>query len=112
LNPYEGGKIAVAEAARNVACSGAIPRAITDCLNFGSPEDPEIMWQFVKATDGMADACRVLETPVVSGNVSFYNETTTDRGKRAVFPTPTVVCVGVLEDVEKRMTSFFKEEGM
>ena len=111
LNPYEGGKIAVAEAARNVACSGAIPRAITDCLNFGSPEDPEIMWQFVKATDGMADACRVLETPVVSGNVSFYNETTTDRGKRAVFPTPTVVCVGVLEDVEKRMTSFFKEEG-
>ncbi len=111
LNPYEGGKIAVAEAARNVACSGALPRAITDCLNFGSPEDPEIMWQFVKATDGMADACRVLETPVVSGNVSFYNETTTDRGKRAVFPTPTVVCVGVLEDVEKRMTSFFKEEG-
>ncbi|ADY73672.1 Phosphoribosylformylglycinamidine synthase 2 [Desulfurobacterium thermolithotrophum DSM 11699] len=111
LNPYEGGKIAVAEAARNVACSGAIPRAITDCLNFGSPEDPEIMWQFVKATDGMADACKVLETPVVSGNVSFYNETTTENGKRAVFPTPTVVCVGVLEDVEKRMTSFFKDEG-
>jgi len=111
LNPYEGGKIAVAEAARNVACSGAVPRAITDCLNFGSPEDPEIMWQFVKATDGMADACKVLETPVVSGNVSFYNETKTDEGKRAVFPTPTVVCVGVLEDVEKRMTSYFKDEG-
>ncbi len=111
LNPYEGGKIAVAEAARNVACSGAVPRAITDCLNFGSPEDPEIMWQFVKATDGMADACKVLETPVVSGNVSFYNETKTDEGKRAVFPTPTVVCVGVLENVEKRMTSYFKEEG-
>lgn len=111
LNPYEGGKIAVAEAARNVACSGALPRAITDCLNFGSPEDPEIMWQFVKATDGMADACRVLETPVVSGNVSFYNETKTEEGKRAVFPTPTVVCVGVLEDVEKRMTSYFKDEG-
>ncbi len=111
LNPYEGGKIAVAEAARNVACSGAVPRAITDCLNFGSPEDPEIMWQFVKATDGMADACKVLETPVVSGNVSFYNETKTDEGKRAVFPTPTVVCVGVLENVEKRMTSFFKDEG-
>ncbi len=111
LNPYEGGKIAVAEAARNVACSGATPRAITNCLNFGSPEDPEIMWQFVKATDGMADACKVLETPVVSGNVSFYNETKTDEGKRAVFPTPTVVCVGVLKDVEKRMTSYFKDEG-
>ncbi len=111
LNPYEGGKIAVAEAARNVACSGAVPRAITDCLNFGSPEDPEIMWQFVKATDGMADACKVLETPVVSGNVSFYNETKTEEGKRAIFPTPTVVCVGVLEDVEKRMTSYFKNEG-
>jgi phosphoribosylformylglycinamidine synthase len=111
LNPYEGGKIAVAEAARNVACSGAKPRAITDCLNFASPEDPEIMWQFVKVTDGMADACKVLETPVVSGNVSFYNETATEDGKRAVFPTPTVVCVGVLEDVEKRMTSFFKEAG-
>ncbi|MEO2083194.1 MAG: phosphoribosylformylglycinamidine synthase subunit PurL [Desulfurobacteriaceae bacterium] len=111
LNPYEGGKIAVAEAARNVACSGAVPRAITDCLNFGSPEDPEIMWQFVKATDGMADACSVLETPVVSGNVSFYNETVTEEGKRAVYPTPTVVCVGVLKDVEKRMTSFFKDSG-
>ncbi len=108
LNPYEGGKIAVAEAARNVACTGARPKAITDCLNFGSPEDPEIMWQFVKATDGMADACRILETPVVSGNVSFYNETTTENGKRAVYPTPTVVCVGVIDDIEKRMTSFFK----
>ncbi|MEO2067970.1 MAG: phosphoribosylformylglycinamidine synthase subunit PurL [Desulfurobacteriaceae bacterium] len=111
LNPYEGGKIAVAEAARNVACTGAIPRAITDCLNFASPEDPEIMWQFVKTTDGMADACKILETPVVSGNVSFYNETATENGKRAVYPTPTVVCVGVLEDVEKRMTSFFKDAG-
>lgn len=111
LNPYEGGKIAVAEAARNVACSGALPRAITDCLNFGSPEDPEIMWQFVKATDGMADACKVLETPVVSGNVSFYNETKTENGKRAVFPTPTVVCVGVLEDINHRTTSYFKDEG-
>ncbi len=111
LNPYEGGKIAVAEAARNVACTGATPRAITDCLNFGSPEDPEIMWQFVKATDGMADACKVLETPVVSGNVSFYNETKTEEGKRAIYPTPTVVCVGVIEDIEKRTDSYFKEEG-
>jgi len=95
----------------NVACTGAVPRSITNCLNFASPEDPEIMWQFVKVTDGMADACKVLETPVVSGNVSFYNETKTEEGKRAVYPTPTVVCVGVIDDVEKRMTSFFKEEG-
>ncbi len=111
LNPYEGGKIAVAEAARNVACSGAVPKAITNCLNFGSPEDPEIMWQFVKCTDGMADACKVLGTPVVSGNVSFYNETAVGEGKRAIFPTPTVVCVGVLEDIENRMTIGFKEDG-
>ncbi len=111
LNPYEGGKIAVAEAARNVACSGAVPRAITDCLNFANPEDPEIMWQFVKVTDGMADACKTLETPVVSGNVSFYNETVIENRKRAIFPTPTVVCVGVLDDVEDRMTSFFKDPG-
>jgi len=111
LNPYEGGKIAVAEASRNVACSGAVPKAITNCLNFGSPEDPEIMWQFIKCTDGMAEACRILETPVVSGNVSFYNETVIDGGKRAVFPTPTVVCVGVLDDVEKHMTLDFKDEG-
>jgi len=110
LNPYEGGKIAVAESARNVACSGATPKAITDCLNFASPEDPEIMWQFVKCTDGMADACKILETPVVSGNVSFYNETSLENGKRAIYPTPTVVCVGVLEDVEKRMTKDFKDE--
>ncbi|WP_457568050.1 phosphoribosylformylglycinamidine synthase subunit PurL [Desulfurobacterium sp.] len=111
LNPYEGGKIAVAEAARNVACSGAVPRAITNCLNFGSPEDPEIMWQFVKCTDGMADACKILETPVVSGNVSFYNETVVGNRKRAIFPTPTVVCVGVLENIENRTTKEFKEEG-
>jgi len=111
LNPFEGGKIAVAEASRNVACSGAVPRAITNCLNFGSPEDPEIMWQFERCIDGMAEACRVLETPVVSGNVSFYNETVTEGGKRAVFPTPTVVCVGVIDDVERRLTSSFKEDG-
>ncbi|WP_297446434.1 phosphoribosylformylglycinamidine synthase subunit PurL [Desulfurobacterium sp.] len=111
LNPYEGGKIAVAEAARNVACSGAVPKAITDCLNFGSPEDPEIMWQFVKCTDGMADACKILETPVISGNVSFYNETVVGDRKRAIFPTPTVVCVGVLENIENRTTKDFKDEG-
>jgi phosphoribosylformylglycinamidine synthase II len=94
LDPYEGGKQAVAEAARNIAVSGARPVAITDCLNFGSPERPEIMWQFAECIRGISDACRALDTPVVSGNVSFYNET---EG-RAVYPTPTVGMVGILED--------------
>jgi phosphoribosylformylglycinamidine synthase II len=93
LDPYEGGKQAVAEAARNVAAAGGRPAAITDCLNFGSPERPEIMWQFAESIRGIADACRALETPVVSGNVSFYNET---EG-RAIHPTPTVGMVGILE---------------
>ena len=93
LDPYEGGKQAVAEAARNVAVSGARPVAITDCLNFGSPERPEIMWQFSECIRGISDACRALDTPVVSGNVSFYNET---EGK-AVYPTPTVGMVGIME---------------
>ena len=93
LDPYEGGKQAVAEAARNLAVSGARPVAITDCLNFGSPERPEIMWQFAECIRGISDACRALETPVVSGNVSFYNET---EGK-AVYPTPTVGMVGIME---------------
>ena len=93
LDPYEGGKQAVAEAARNIAVSGARPVAITDCLNFGSPERAEIMWQFAECIRGISDACRALETPVVSGNVSFYNET---EG-RAVFPTPTVGMVGLME---------------
>ncbi|HKS22232.1 MAG TPA: phosphoribosylformylglycinamidine synthase subunit PurL [Thermoanaerobaculia bacterium] len=91
LDPYEGGKQAVAEAARNVAASGARPVAITDCLNFGSPERPEIMWQFSECIRGISDACRALETPVVSGNVSFYNET---EG-RPIYPTPTVGMVGI-----------------
>jgi phosphoribosylformylglycinamidine synthase II len=93
LDPYEGGKQAVAEAARNVAASGARPVAITDCLNFGSPERPEIMWQFAECIRGISDACNALGTPVVSGNVSFYNET---EG-RAICPTPTVGMVGILE---------------
>jgi phosphoribosylformylglycinamidine synthase subunit PurL len=93
LDPYEGGKQAVAEAARNIAVSGARPVAITDCLNFGSPERAEIMWQFAECIRGISDACRALETPVVSGNVSFYNET---EG-RAVYPTPTVGMVGIME---------------
>jgi phosphoribosylformylglycinamidine synthase len=93
LDPYEGGKQAVAEAARNIAASGGRPVAITDCLNFGSPERAEIMWQFAECIRGISDACRALETPVVSGNVSFYNET---EG-RAVYPTPTVGMVGILD---------------
>ncbi|HEX9981635.1 MAG TPA: phosphoribosylformylglycinamidine synthase subunit PurL [Thermoanaerobaculia bacterium] len=93
LDPYEGGKQAVAEAARNVAVSGGRPVAITDCLNFGSPERPDIMWQFAECIRGISDACLALETPVVSGNVSFYNET---EG-RAVYPTPSVGMVGILE---------------
>src|SRR5947209_1710718 len=93
LDPYEGGKQAVAEAARNIASSGGRPVAITDCLNFGSPERPEIMWQFAECIRGISDACNALGTPVVSGNVSFYNET---EG-RAIYPTPTVGMVGILE---------------
>ena len=93
LDPYEGGKQAVAEAARNVAASGARPVAVTDCLNFGSPERPEIMWQFSECIRGISDACRALDTPVVSGNVSFYNET---EG-RGIDPTPTIGMVGILD---------------
>ncbi|MCX7793520.1 MAG: phosphoribosylformylglycinamidine synthase subunit PurL [Thermodesulfovibrionales bacterium] len=105
LDPYRGAMLAVAEAARNVACSGARPLAITDNLNFGNPEKPEVMWQFVESIKGIAEACRVLETPVVSGNVSFYNET---KGS-AIYPTPTIAMVGILEDVKKARNIGFKE---
>jgi phosphoribosylformylglycinamidine synthase len=104
LDSFMGGMQAVVEACRNVAMSGARPLAITDCLNFGNPEKPEIMWQFVNVIEGMASACKRLNTPVVSGNVSFYNET---DGK-AIFPTPTVVAVGVIDDVDYIITSEFK----
>jgi len=107
LDPYTGGMIAVAEAARNVVCSGAEPKALTDCLNFGNPEKPDIMWQFVQAVEGMSAACRTLQTPVVSGNVSFYNET---RGE-AIRPCPTIGMVGVLRDVSRHTTQWFKREG-
>ncbi len=103
LDPYEGGKSVVAEACRNVACVGARPLAITDCLNFGNPERPEIMWQFVRAVEGMAEACEKLSVPVVSGNVSLYNETVEKREIRNVYPTPVVVCVGVLEKADKHV---------
>jgi phosphoribosylformylglycinamidine synthase len=107
LNPYEGGKAAIAESARNVAVSGARPRAFTNCLNFGNPEKEDIMWQFAKAVEGIAEAAKALETPVVSGNVSLYNET---EGK-PIHPTPTIVMVGVIDDVTKRIGSYLKELG-
>ena len=107
LDPYEGGKAAVAEAARNVACTGARPLGITDCLNFGNPEKPEVFFQFREACRGIADACRAFETPVTGGNVSFYNESPTG----AVDPTPTVGMVGLLERVERRVPSHFAAEG-
>ncbi|MCL0052033.1 phosphoribosylformylglycinamidine synthase subunit PurL [Peptococcaceae bacterium] len=107
LNPYLGGMIAVAEAARNLVCAGAQPLAITNCLNFGNPEKPEIMWQFKKAVEGMSKACRALNTPVTGGNVSFYNET---KGK-AIYPTPVVGMVGLIEDINICCTQAFKSEG-
>ncbi|MGN1400276.1 MAG: phosphoribosylformylglycinamidine synthase subunit PurL [Bacillus sp. (in: firmicutes)] len=107
LDPETGGKIAVAEAARNIVCSGGKPLAITDCLNFGNPEKPEIFWQIEKSTDGMSEACRALSTPVIGGNVSLYNET---EGE-AVFPTPVVGMVGLVEDLDYITTQTFKQAG-
>ena len=107
LDPYRGGQIAVAEGARNLAVSGARPVALSDCLNFGSPEKPEVMWQFQQAIAGMRDACLALGIAVVSGNVSFYNET---EG-RAIPPTPTVASVGILQDVTQHVTQWFKKPG-
>ncbi|KWT81206.1 phosphoribosylformylglycinamidine synthase subunit PurL [Candidatus Magnetominusculus xianensis] len=107
LDPYLGAVHAVCEAARNVACSGALPLAVTDNLNFGNPEKPEVMWQFIGAIEGIKDACIALNTPVISGNVSLYNETKGD----AIFPTPTIAIVGVLEDADRALTQWFKAAG-
>ena len=107
LDPYNGAAIAVAEGCRNVTCSGAKPIGLTNCLNFGNPEKPEIMWQFEQAVQGMGDACLYFEIPVVSGNVSLYNET---KGE-AIFPTPIVAVVGLIEDQTKIMTQGFKKPG-
>jgi phosphoribosylformylglycinamidine synthase II len=107
LDPYEGGKATVAEAARNVACTGARPLGITDCLNFGNPEKPEVFHQFVEACRGIGDACRAFDTPVTGGNVSFYNESPFG----AIDPTPTVGMVGLLEDATKRVPSHFAATG-
>ncbi len=107
LDPYEGGKATVAEAARNIACAGASPLGITDCLNFGNPERPEVFFQFKEACRGIADACRAFNTPVTGGNVSLYNESPTG----AVDPTPVVGMVGLLEQIEHRVGSHFQQPG-
>jgi phosphoribosylformylglycinamidine synthase subunit PurL len=107
-DPYEGGKQAVAEAYRNICAVGAKPLAITNCLNFGNPQRPEIMAQFVGCLEGMADACRALDFPIVSGNVSLYNESKATGGGSAILPTPAIGGVGVLEDVSKMATIGFK----
>lgn len=107
LDPYVGGLLAVAEATRNLTCVGARPLGLSDCLNFGSPESPEVMWQFSGVIQGMRDGCIGLGVPVVSGNVSFYNET---RGV-SIYPTPTVAMVGILARVERHVTPWFKSDG-
>nr|WP_294996516.1 phosphoribosylformylglycinamidine synthase subunit PurL [uncultured Sediminibacterium sp.] len=106
-DPYTGGMIAVAEAARNIVCSGGEPIGVTNCLNFGNPYDPEVYYQFVKAVTGMGDACRKFNTPVTGGNVSFYNQ----NPDGPVYPTPTIGMVGIVDDVDARMTLDFKNEG-
>lgn len=107
LDPFIGGQIAVAECCRNLVCSGAEPIGVSNCLNFGNPENPEIMWQFEQAVRGLGDLCRYFDIPVVSGNVSLYNET---KGE-AIFPTPTIAAVGLIEDQTRHMTQWFKKEG-
>ncbi len=107
LDPYEGGKATVAEAARNIACTGARPLGITDCLNFGNPEKPEVFHQFVEACRGIADACRAFDTPVTGGNVSFYNQSPAG----AIDPTPTVGMIGLLDTVGDRVSSHFASAG-
>jgi phosphoribosylformylglycinamidine (FGAM) synthase-like enzyme len=110
-DPYEGGKQAVAEAYRNLCAVGARPLAITNCLNFANPQRPEIMAQFVGCLEGMGDACRALDFPIVSGNVSLYNESKATGGGSAILPTPAIGGVGILEDYSKMMTMGFKNEG-
>jgi phosphoribosylformylglycinamidine synthase len=107
LDPYTGAQIAVAEACRNVVCAGGEPIGVTNCLNFGNPENPEIMWQFQEAVRGLGDLCRFMDIPVVSGNVSLYNET---KGE-AIYPTPTIAVIGLMEDCSLHCTQGFKLEG-
>ncbi|CAN5145601.1 phosphoribosylformylglycinamidine synthase subunit PurL [soil metagenome] len=107
LDPYHGAQLALAEAYRNVAVTGAVPAAVTDCLNFGSPENPEVMWQFSQAVAGLSDGCLALEIPVTGGNVSFYNQT----GGAPIHPTPVVGVLGVIDDVARRVPSGWQDEG-
>ncbi len=110
-DPEKGTQIAVSEAARNIACSGGVPSAVTNCLNFGNPYNPESYWQFVGAVKGMSAACLKYETPVTGGNVSFYNQTVVDGKETPVFPTPTIGMIGVVEDMSKTMSLEFKSKG-
>lgn len=111
-DPKRGTSIAVAEAARNIVCAGGVPSAITNCLNFGNPYNPEAYWQFVMAVKGMGEACEKFHTPVTGGNVSFYNQTVKESGEAVpVFPTPTIGMIGLVEDVTKVMTLDFKQKG-
>jgi phosphoribosylformylglycinamidine synthase len=107
LHPRRGAMLALAEAARNVACAGALPIGATNCLNFGNPERPEIMWQFVECVEGLAEACRALEIPITGGNVSLYNET----DGRAIYPTPIIGVVGVLDEADRALARVFRGEG-
>jgi phosphoribosylformylglycinamidine synthase len=108
LNPYEGAKLALAEASRNIATAGAIPLAVTNCLNFGSPEDPGVMWQFAETVRGLADGCLEMGLPVTGGNVSFYNQT----GDVAILPTPVIGVLGVIDDVRTRTPMSFDRAGL
>ena len=110
-DPYVGTMIAVSEAARNIVCSGGEPAGVTNCLNFGNPYDPEVYWQFAQAIKGMSEACIELKTPVTGGNVSFYNQSVIEGREVAVFPTPTIGMIGVVDDIEKRMTLAFQAKG-
>jgi phosphoribosylformylglycinamidine (FGAM) synthase-like enzyme len=107
LDPYAGAQLALAEAYRNVAVTGATPVAVSDCLNFGSPENPEVMWQFSRAVEGLADGCLELGIPVTGGNVSFYNQT----GDVPIHPTPVVAVMGVIDDVGRRVPSGWQDSG-
>ena len=106
LNPKRGARIAVAESARNIVCSGGVPLAITNCLNFGNPYKPEVYWTFQKTIEGMGEACRFFDTPVTGGNVSFYNESP----EAAVYPTPVIGMVGLIENLDNITTSYFKDK--
>jgi phosphoribosylformylglycinamidine synthase len=108
LNPYQGAKLALAEAARNIATAGARPLAVTNCLNFGSPEDPGVMWQFAESVRGLADGCLEMGLPVTGGNVSFYNQT----GSVAILPTPVIGVLGVIQDVRTRTPMSFTKAGL